>query len=91
MTKKKVVSIKTSSKYMYKCQHLTVLVDTQLDYLECEDCHEHINPIYFMYQYAKRQRVLELRLHELSKEIAKTENKMRCKCQHCKKMTRIAR
>ena len=80
--------MKRSGDY-FGCRHSKFLVDETLDYVECGLCGKHLNPMWVLGQLCSRESLAQQRvdsLHEIAKNI---EGKVRTKCQHCKKMTRI--
>ena len=74
-----------------KCNHSNYLVDTSLQEVECGKCGKKLNPMYVIEQMCNAESQQRHRLSELKKEVENTELKMKCKCQHCKQMTRIQR
>jgi hypothetical protein len=80
------------------CQHMRIDVDPDLNMVKCRDCHVELNPMAIMARFCKEQSVWQwraeqyrtayLELKKLEQELAA---KLRCKCQHCKQMTKIDR
>ncbi len=78
------------SRYRYdKCQHLRVQVDADLAEVECKDCGAKMNPIAVLVRYATEESRLSLRISAMKEEREKLNKRIRCKCDHCGKMTRI--
>ena len=73
------------------CNHSNYLVDTSLQQVECGNCGEKLNPMYVIEQMCNAESLQRRRLDELKKEVEKTEQKMKCKCNNCNKMTWITR
>ncbi len=75
------------------CQHGDFLVDETKAEVECGICKEKLNPMWVLNRIAQadsnfRREHARLRaVNQIMKE--KMENRTRCKCQHCGKMTRI--
>lgn len=80
------------------CGHTQLIVDAELDQVVCKQCGEKLNAIQMLARYAKEQslwwhRAQQYReaidtFNRLDQELAE---KHRCKCEHCKQMTRIDR
>lgn len=81
-----------------KCEHRQIVVDPLLNEVLCGKCGEKLNPISILARFQDEQNLWWHRaqqynkernmLNALSQEVAE---KARCKCEHCKKMTRIDR
>jgi len=65
------------------CKHPSILVDEDMRYIECADCHEKLNPIYWLKRRAVEEANEKWVLLELQKQVKKTENKVRMKCRFC--------
>lgn len=74
-----------------RCQHNKFEVNESLALIKCGTCGEPLNPIWCLAQFARAESRYQLRITELEKTAAKAEKKNKCKCEHCKKMTRIHR
>lgn len=72
-----------------KCQHLRVMVDSDKAECECKDCGEKLNAISVLVRYATEESRLSMRIAAMKEEREKLEKRVRCKCDHCGKMTRI--
>lgn len=72
-----------------KCQHLRMSVDTELATVECDDCHEKLNPVAVLMRFATEESRWQRQAKELKELHAKLDERIRCKCQHCGQMTRI--
>ena len=86
-----VISIKTKRDdfSLKKCKHRNIEIDQSLYYVKCIDCGETIDPVYFLHSLALEENILKWKITELQEELKKLENKKRCKCEHCGKMTRM--
>lgn len=73
----------------YKCRHPHFEVDEKLAEVTCRACGEKMNPMWVLIQIAYNERVLADRLLSLRTECRLLEGRVRTKCEHCKKMTRI--
>ena len=73
----------------YKCRHPHFEVDEKLAEVTCRACGEKMNPMWVLIQIAYNERVLSDRLLSLRTECRLLEGRVRTKCEHCKKMTRI--
>ncbi|ODN41126.1 hypothetical protein [Piscirickettsia litoralis] len=74
-----------------RCQHGRFRVDHRMAYVECGICGEKINPMWALHNIAKQESRYSLRLDSLNAQSEKAALKNRCKCQHCGKMTKIAK
>jgi ribosomal protein S27E len=71
------------------CTHQNIIVDETLSTVECGDCSEKLNPVMILARIGKEEsRYMQenKRLNETRKDLAM---RLRCKCQHCGKITRI--
>ena len=75
--------------HSYKCRHPHFEVDEKLAEVTCRACGEKMNPMWVLIQIAHDERRLTDRLLSLRTECRLLEGRVRTKCQHCKKMTRI--
>ena len=73
----------------YKCRHPHFEVDEKLAEVTCRACGEKMSPMWVLIQIAYNERVLSDRLLSLRTECRLLEGRVRTKCEHCKKMTRI--
>ena len=73
----------------YKCRHPHFEVDEKLAEVTCRACGEKMNPMWVLIQIAYNERMLADRLLSLRTECRLLEGRVRTKCEHCKKMTRI--
>ncbi len=73
------------------CQHSNLIVDRSLKNATCGKCKKELDLMYIVEQMADKESRLRNTIKELEEEIEKSKSKMRCKCEHCKKMTRIGR
>lgn len=75
--------------YSYKCQHGNFLVDEKNAEVECGLCHEKLNPIWVLNRIATEDRILRDRWAGMKAELQMMGDRVRTKCDHCGKMTRI--
>jgi hypothetical protein len=73
-----------------ECAHKQVLVDECKQELECADCHEKINPIWYLMMMAREEGLWKRRQEKYKEALAKISERKRTTCQHCGKMTRIS-
>jgi len=86
-----IVLLSVARKYFkgVQCEHKKIVVDPDLQDVECESCGEKLNPIAILMRFAleeSRWTTENINRRELLK---KMEEKKRCKCQHCGRMTGI--
>jgi len=87
----KIVSL-TDARRTYrpeKCSHKYMTVDEELNEVTCDDCGAKLNPVGMLLRFAheeSRWMQERVRLMELHKQL---DTRVRCKCQHCGKMTKI--
>lgn len=74
-----------------ECRHNRFHIDETLNFVKCGLCGEHLNPIWVIAQLANRESRARRTVSELEHLAKKTEQKLRCKCEHCGNMTRIQR
>ena len=74
-----------------RCQHNKYIVDPSLNTVECGLCGKALNPMWVLEELATKESRLHGMLDDLKMKINKASSKLRCKCEHCKKMTRIER
>jgi len=88
---KKIISIKdkVSARFQGECQHVHVMVDDDLNTLECIDCGALLNPIAYIAKLAKQESRQWNAIQSLKDRYNAVKEKTRCKCQHCGQMTRI--
>lgn len=72
-----------------KCLHRQMIVDEELASVECKTCGEKLNPVAMLARFAREESLWQRRGEELKKYHAALDAKVRCKCQHCGKMTRV--
>ena len=87
MTEDKIIDFKKWP----TCRHSNFLVDSSLQEVECGKCGAKLNPMYVIERMANKESMSRNAIEELSAIVEKTKDKLRCKCQHCHKMTRIQR
>lgn len=72
-----------------KCRHRHLLVDEDLAEVECQDCGVKLNPVAMLARFAKEESRWHREGSALRKLRDQLDEKQRCKCQHCGKMTRV--
>jgi len=72
-----------------KCSHNTIIVDEELNTVECEDCKEKLNPIQILVRFAREETRWNNSLEEMRKMKAVLDERKRFKCKHCEKITTI--
>lgn len=72
-----------------KCRHRQLLVDQDNAFVECKDCGEKLNPIAMLSRFANEESRWNMERERLNETLAKLRDKVRCKCEHCGKMTRV--
>jgi hypothetical protein len=71
------------------CKHGNFIVDNELAKVTCTKCDKEVNPIWLLHQMAINESRYE-RNRQASIEAAEAlDKRVRTKCEHCKKMTRI--
>ena len=75
--------------HSYQCRHGRFLVDEKKAEVECGLCHEKLNPIWVLTQIATDDRILRDRWAGMKAEVQLLTERVRTKCDHCGKMTRI--
>lgn len=75
----------------FSCSHNKYVIDERLNIVECGICGKELNPMWVLKQIADGESRFSRTLDSLKEKIEKTKNKLRCKCQHCGKITRISR
>ena len=74
---------------MEHCQHIQLIVDEALNEIECGDCGARLNPVQALIRFAREESRLFRRQAEIRPLLERLEQKIRTKCQHCGKMTRV--
>lgn len=85
----KIISFELKKKQYTGCQHINVLIDEDLAYIECSECGEKIDPLRYLVGLAKEERSIEYKITSLRKQETKIKDRLRTKCNHCGKMTQI--
>jgi predicted RNA-binding Zn-ribbon protein involved in translation (DUF1610 family) len=75
--------------HSYRCRHSRFEVDEKLAEVTCRDCGEKMSPMWVLIQIAYEERTLNDRLIALKTECQLLSGRVRTKCDHCGKMTRI--
>ncbi|HCY86904.1 MAG TPA: hypothetical protein DHV36_17370 [Desulfobacteraceae bacterium] len=71
------------------CQHKAIVVDPDLEYVECRDCGERLNPMNALYRICTEESRFVHRIASYKKWYQKYKEKHRVKCRHCGKMTPV--
>ena len=74
-----------------RCVHNKFIVDESLDAVQCGICHQSLNPMWVLKQLCGNEHRAANHLSQLQGLIEETQSKLRCKCEHCGKMTKIHR
>src|ERR1700743_1421277 len=91
------VSLKDNSKIVTLvqdfagCQHRRAIVDEKLAELTCADCGERLNPIRFLADVAKQERMYEYAQTSIAAARKALEERSRCRCTKCGEWTEIRR
>ena len=80
---KQVLNLKT------KCIHGEFQLDEALNIVECGKCGSPLNPMYVLKRLAQGESQYRMRIAKLKQTLKKGQQKNRCKCQHCGRMTII--
>lgn len=72
-----------------RCRHLFITVDPDLEYVECRDCGNKLNPMQVLYRMCTEESLWERRCIEYQRWAEKYKKKCRVKCEHCGKMTHV--
>lgn len=71
------------------CQHGKYYVNESLTSLECRLCGKDVNPIWALCDTVEKQSRYFKKALWAKEALEKIQKRIRTKCQHCKKMTRI--
>jgi len=76
-----------------KCDHLFTqyIIDPAAAEVECGKCHEKLNPMWVLERLASEDRRIEDSRKRYREESQRLSDRLKTKCQHCGKMTRISR
>lgn len=83
--------IKLVNKFSIKCRHSKFLIDESLALVECGICGEKLNPIWVLSELSKKEHRLYQSMQNAKETADKADQKNKCKCEHCQKITRISR
>ena len=72
-----------------KCNHFRCELDEALAELMCKDCGEKLSPVAYIKVIAEAWAHYERRIQEYQDGKRLYEAKTRCRCEHCKQMTRV--
>lgn len=75
----------------FDCQHNKFELDNQLDRVFCGICGEGLSPTWVLRQFMSKENRSLMNIDRLNKIEADTRDKLRCKCEHCNKITGIDR
>ena len=71
------------------CKHFRIKVDKNLWYIECADCGEKLDPIYWLSLRAREEDFVRWEKSELERHVKRLQNKTRVKCRNCGTFTDI--
>jgi len=74
-----------------KCFHGNFVISVKEQEVTCGKCNAKLSPMWVLSDVASSESQLRQRLRSLTKEVERTEEKLRCKCRSCGKMTPIGR
>lgn len=74
-----------------RCSHENFIVDNKKAEVECGQCHEKLNPMWVLTVLTDRDHRYHESHSRYQEEMKRLEDRVRTKCQHCDKMTRISR
>ena len=77
------------SRFSDRCVHNKFVIDQSLNTVTCGSCGKELNPMWVLSQLCRKEASAWDHLEYLEKQAEKAKDKNRCKCEHCKKMTRI--
>ena len=72
-----------------RCQHRKILVDEALSEVECADCGAKLNPVATQARFAREESRWSREADRAHEEMERLNQRVRCKCLHCGKMTPI--
>jgi hypothetical protein len=72
-----------------KCKHHPLIVDEELNTVECGDCGEKMNPVAMLLRFAHEESMWKRSLEQMRKLREELKTRQRCKCDHCGMMTNI--
>lgn len=75
--------------YRDKCSHRKLIVSDENSYVKCEECGEHLNPIWVLLRYEREESAFRRDRELYIKAVELYEKKKRTKCEHCHRMTKI--
>lgn len=75
--------------FSHRCRHTNFIVDQKLGYVECGKCGEKLNPMWVLEQFCYDESYVRNNLDSLRASVKAMEKRVRTKCQHCGKMTRV--
>lgn len=71
------------------CRHNSLIVDEDLEKIECKNCGEKLNPFFAIRKLMQLSEVWKKQKAEADLSRENAEKKTKTKCEHCGKMTRI--
>jgi uncharacterized Zn finger protein len=86
-----IYSIKKKDFNAEECNHLNIVVDEKLWYIECADCGEHLDPVHYLVRLANNEAIAHFKYQQLEHLSRKIQAKNKCKCEHCGKITKISK
>jgi len=92
-TRERVISIQEKKKKSTDCRHDCALVDEDLWHVECAECGEILDPIHYLMEIAREERMVKFRLDGMKAEYERIKDALKArrytKCEHCGKQTKI--
>ncbi len=70
------------------CRHRNLLVDADKALVECADCGALLDPVAMLLRFAREQTRWQRAREAMIEARRKLEEKQRCRCEHCGKLTR---
>ena len=74
-----------------ECRHPRFIIDQAATTVECAVCHQQLNPMWVLGELANKDSAVSRCRQAYREQASKEAAKLKCKCQHCGKMTRISR
>ena len=72
-----------------KCNHNQTVIDEELAMVKCKTCGKELNPIWVLMRFAREDSRYRRNMKANAESEKAYEKRIRTKCQHCGKMTRI--
>lgn len=84
-----VITLEFVHEHSGPCAHPRLEVDQRKSEVTCLDCGGSLNPMWALHMLATQESRLSYRIDQLAKLSAEIDKRVRCKCDHCGKITRI--